>query len=172
MGFLGHAFLHSTTLNTLSSRAYSSLRGKNMSSNNDDLEVVRTYLANLSDLKIESLIAALHPDIVMIAPFAPEPLYPRKIDGKEAATAIFHSIPQIIAPPNFFDINIDPLQRPGEFICTLASDTKAIPTNLPYKNRYLFRITVRDGLIAGFTEYFDPIVLVKALGGTVKLPGV
>lgn len=143
-----------------------------MSSNNDDLEVVRTYLANLSDLKIESLIAALHPDIVMIAPFAPEPLYPRKIDGKEAATAIFHSIPQIIAPPNFFDINIDPLQRPGEFICTLASDTKAIPTNLPYKNRYLFRITVRDGLIAGFTEYFDPIVLVKALGGTVKLPGV
>jgi hypothetical protein len=37
-----------------------------------------------------------------------------------------------------------------------------------YKNDYIGRFTVRDGKIVRFAEYYDPVRLVIALGGSVN----
>lgn len=39
-----------------------------------------------------------------------------------------------------------------------------------YRNNYVVRATVQDGKIVRFAEYFDPIKLVIAMGGTVSIP--
>ena len=46
------------------------------------------------------------------------------------------------------------------------------PTNAPYRNEYVSRFTVRDGRITRFAEYYDPIRLVIALGGSVRNGGI
>ncbi|PNP60700.1 hypothetical protein FNYG_14573 [Fusarium nygamai] len=142
-----------------------------MSSSDKDLELVRAYIAALSDFNLEALLATIHPDVVVNAPFSLEPLLPRKVEGKEAISAAYQSVLKVMAPPHLFDLNIEPLQTPGEFLCTFSSDSKILTTNLPYKNHYIIRFTIRDGLVAGITEYFNPTVLITALGGIVALPG-
>ena len=43
-------------------------------------------------------------------------------------------------------------------------------TSFPYCNEYIGRFNVRDGKIASFAEYLDPIRFVLAIGGTVSPP--
>jgi len=144
-----------------------------MSNNEKDLDMLRAHFSAVSSLKIDAILDTFHPDIIIKAPFTPEVFkarVPDKIQGKEAVSKFFKSLLDLVAPLNFFDLEIEPLQKPGEFVCRFASDTKILATNLPYRNHYISRISVRDGLIIGISEYYDPIVLITSLGGGVTLP--
>jgi ketosteroid isomerase-like protein len=44
------------------------------------------------------------------------------------------------------------------------------PTGAEYRNEYVALFTVREEKITRFVEYFDPIRLVIALGGSVQPP--
>jgi ketosteroid isomerase-like protein len=72
---------------------------------------------------------------------------------------------------NFTGYRIDALEgRPGEWVAEYSSDTRVIPTDRPYRNTYISRFSVREGRITRLAEFFDPIVLVTALGGEVRMP--
>ena len=53
-------------------------------------------------------------------------------------------------------------------IAEFNSDMVMKPTGAAYRNEYVARFTVRDGRITRFAEYYDPIRLVIALGGSVR----
>lgn len=143
-----------------------------MNTLDNDLEVLRIYFETTSKLDIQGVLATFHDDIVVEAPFTPEilPLVPRRMDGKAAIAALYNALPGLVAPLNMSDINIEPLQKLGEYICTYKGNSRMLATGLPYRNRYISRISMKDGKIIYFYEYYDAIELLVAVGGSVTLP--
>ena len=73
-----------------------------------------------------------------------------------------------MSPLGFHDIEIKPLAAEGEYVAEYRSDCTMLPTGAPYRNRYVGLFTVRDGKLAEFAEYFDPVVFLEALGAKIE----
>ena len=41
-------------------------------------------------------------------------------------------------------------------------------TGRDYRNRYVFRITLKDGKVTSFREYYNPIIAARAFGRTIE----
>lgn len=136
----------------------------------DGAAVVRAYLDAVSVLDVAAIVATFHPEIVLHIPYAPDGI-PRIVEGRTAAAEWFAGLPGLVAPMRFADHDIRALQQGGEFVAEYTGDSTVLPTGLPYRNRYISRFTVRDGLVVRLAEYFDPVELIRALGGSVAMPG-
>ena len=56
-----------------------------------------------------------------------------------------------------------------ELVAEYRSDMK-LTNGRPYSNTYIVRATIDDDKIVRFVEYFDPVPLIEAIGGTVQIP--
>lgn len=141
-----------------------------MSSSDPD-EVVRRYLDAVGALDLDALADTFADEVVMDLPYAPQG-FPRRVEGKGEVTAFFAGLPAIITPLRFHDYRLEALaDDPGSIVAQYASDARILTTERPYRNSYVARFRIRGGAITWFAEYFDPITLVEALGGTVTMPG-
>jgi len=131
--------------------------------------VVRAYLDAVSAPDIPAVQDTFHPEIVLRIPYAP-PGIPQVVEGKEAADPWFAGLPDLLAPMNFADHDIRALAEEGEYVAEYTSDSRVLTTGRPYRNTYISRFTVRDGLIVRLAEHFDNLALVVALGATVTMP--
>jgi uncharacterized protein len=137
-----------------------------------NLAVVQEYLDAINVWDFEKKQELLAEDAVFEMPFAP-PGFEARIEGRDEIIAFVKTVPSIIDAENLHEFRLETLHSdPGEVVATYKSDMVIKPTNLPYKNRYITRWTVRDGKIKYFAEYYDPIALVIALGGTVQAPSL
>jgi uncharacterized protein len=133
-------------------------------------EVVERYFEIMNELDIDALGDLFAEDIVFRLPFAPAPV-PRRTEGKDAVLEVYAGFPSLVSPLGFHDIRIDALAQDGGFLAEYRSDCTMLPTGAPYRNAYVGRFTVRDGKIAEFAEFFDPVVFLEALGSTIAAPG-
>lgn len=137
----------------------------------DDTAVIERYLDAVSELNLSALAETFAPHVVMDLPYAPAG-FPKQVSGAEGVRGFFDGMPQMISPLRFHDRRIDAVEgTPGEYVAEYRSDARILATGRPYRNTYISRFTIRDGLITQFAEYFDPAVLIEALGGTVAMPG-
>ena len=136
-----------------------------------NLDLVRRFIDAINDSwNIDALRALVSDDFVFEIPFAPD-WFPVRFAGKEAALAFLDSVREIMEPENLHALRIDAYATdPGELIAQYRSDTRMLKTQLPYRNEYVARFTVRDGRITRFMEYLDPIRYVVAIGGKVDPP--
>jgi ketosteroid isomerase-like protein len=133
-------------------------------------EVVERYFEIMNRLDIEALGDLFADDVVFRLPFAPEPV-PRRTEGKAAVLEVYAGFPSLVSPLGFHDIDVQPLAEEGKYVAEYRSDCTMLPTGAPYRNHYLGRFTVRDGTIAEFAEFFDPVVFLEALGARIERPG-
>lgn len=137
----------------------------------DPTEVVRRYLDAVGALDLDALADTFAADVVMDLPYAP-PGFPPRVEGAEHVNAFFAALPEMITPLGFHDYELHVLaDDPDSVLAHYASDARIKPTDRPYRNRYISRFRVQNGAITWFAEYFDPLVLVEALGGSVTMPG-
>ncbi|EXJ68316.1 uncharacterized protein A1O5_08931 [Cladophialophora psammophila CBS 110553] len=137
-----------------------------------DLERLRDYFDATSKLEVEKAKSLFHEDIVIEAPFTPKLIsaaVPKRMEGQQAAFAMYDSLPKMVTPLNFSNIQIYPLQEPEEFLATYQSSATMLATSLPYKQSYISRFRFKDEKIILIAEYYDAITLLTALGGSVKL---
>jgi ketosteroid isomerase-like protein len=128
---------------------------------------VERYFEIMNRLEIDALADLFADDVVFRLPFAPEPV-PQLTEGKEAVMAVYAGFPDLVSPLGFHDIEVKPLAAEGEYVATYRSDCTMLPTGAPYRNQYIALFTVRDGKLAAFAEYFDPLVFLEALGQKVS----
>ena len=131
-------------------------------------DVVVAYLDAVGRLDLPAIEATFAEDVELVLPYAP-PGFPKVSSGRAAAMQVYPE--GLMDPMRFSGHRIDALEgRPGEWVAEYTSDTRVLTTGRPYRNTYISRFSVRDGRITRLVEFFDPIVLVTALGGEVQTP--
>lgn len=140
------------------------LRQQNMS-------LVRQFIDAINDdWNVERLQALISDDFLFTIPFAPA-WFQVRYEGRENAIAFLDTVRQLMDPENLHELRLNTLfDDPAEVVVDYKSDTRMKATNLPYRNEYIGRFTVRNGRITRFAEYLDPIRFVIAMGGMVEPP--
>lgn len=114
-------------------------------------------------LSADSLLDLFAENVVFEFPYAPDGL-PRWLDGKAALAVHLEKLGPLIAfgPMVLGDVHADGETVIFEFSCT----GKAVHTGAAYDQVYISVVTVRDGRIARYRDYWNPIVVLTALGGS------
>jgi uncharacterized protein len=129
--------------------------------------IVRRYIDAINAWDFDAKRELLAEDAIFEMPYAPEG-FERRIEGRDNIIAFVETVPSIIDAENLHDVRLETYHSDaGEIVAEYRSDMVIKPTNAEYRNEYVSRFTVRDGRITRFAEYYDPIRLVVALGGTV-----
>jgi uncharacterized protein len=129
--------------------------------------IVSRYIDAINNWDFDTQRELLADDAVFEMPYAPDG-FDRKFVGRDNIIGFVETVPAFIDAENLHDVVIETLHAdPGEIVATYKSDMVIKPTGAAYRNDYITRWTVRDGQVARFAEYYDPIRLVIALGGSV-----
>ena len=136
-----------------------------------NIGIVNRYIdaINRSDLDTQRQLFA--EDAIFEMPYAPAGLE-RRFVGRDEILAFLETVPTLTDAENLHDVRLETYHSdPGEVIAEYKSDMVMKPTGVEYRNEYIALFTVRDGRITRFAEYYDPIRLVVALGGSVRTRG-
>jgi uncharacterized protein len=134
-----------------------------------NMDIALRYLEAINGWDFDVKRELLDPGVVFEMRFAPAG-FPRRIAGVDELMEFLAPLPESIITEGLYDIQIETLHSdPGEVIAFYKSDMQMVQP-VDYRNEYVTRLTVRDGKITRFCEYFDPIPLVVAFGGSVTPP--
>ena len=101
-------------------------------------------------------------DGVQEFPYSPDG-YPKRIEGQKAIAAYLADYPEKfkldrIVQPVFY-------HSAGVLVAEFGVEGTAVPTGKPYNQRYISVIEHRGGLITRYVDYWNPLVVLEALGG-------
>lgn len=139
------------------------------STQSGDKQVIEAYLDAVGSLRVADVAPLFHEDGRVLLPYAPLGI-PQEVAGKSAIGDYYEALPQMIGALNFSDYRVRATETPGEYVAEYTSDATMRATGASYRNTYITKVTVTDGQITELTEFFDPIRLVEAMGGTVVPP--
>ena len=102
-------------------------------------------------------------DVVFEFPYAPEGL-PKRLEGRAALAAHLARIGPLLS---FGTMELGDVHAAGETVVIESSCTgQGAATGVPYNQTYVSVVTLRDGRIAHYRDYWNPLVVLAALGGT------
>ncbi|WEB38528.1 nuclear transport factor 2 family protein [Streptomyces yunnanensis] len=91
-------------------------------------------------------------------PFAPEGR-PRRLEGKSAVAAYMRDYPQHIELHDFPHLTIHQTQRTGTIIAEMSAVGRLVATDEPFAMSYVAVVTVADGRIAHYRDYWNPLAV-------------
>lgn len=133
-----------------------------------NIALVRRYLDALNQWDLDAMRGMTTEDVVFEVPFRMEG-FERYTRGRDRYIELLRqaSTVMIDGSENLYDIFVDTLgSNPNELYAEYKSDMK-LRSGAPYRNEYVARFAVREGRIARFAEYLNPIVLFTAMGGRI-----
>jgi ketosteroid isomerase-like protein len=132
-----------------------------------NIAIVQRYIDAINAWDFDTKRSLLHPNMVFEMPFAP-PGFENRFEGAESYLAFAKAAMDVVGDENLHDVRIETFASdPGEIVTFYKSNMVFKTTGAEYRNDYIGRWTVRDGKITYFAEYYDPIRLTVALGGSV-----
>jgi ketosteroid isomerase-like protein len=102
-------------------------------------------------------------DVLVEFPFAPAGT-PSRLDGRVAIFEYLRNYPKIIDVHEIGSLEIYPTDRPDTVIGEWSAKGHVIPNGNAYNMSYATFVTVRDGSIVNYREYWNPLALAQALG--------
>lgn len=100
-------------------------------------------------------------DGVQEFPYSPEG-YPKRLEGRTAIADYLADYPE--------KFQLDRIVQPvfhlstGVLVLEFGVEGKGVPTGKPYNQRYISVIEHHDGLITRYVDYWNPLVVMEALG--------
>jgi ketosteroid isomerase-like protein len=107
-------------------------------------------------------------DGTMEFPFAPDG-YPQRLDGRGVITEYLRDYTDHVDLRAITSRTVHQTIDPDVVVVEFEVDGSAVRTGRPYRMRYISVITVRDGEIAGYRDYWSPLAAAEALGGADEL---
>ena len=90
----------------------------------------------------------------------------RRIEGRKAIGQALPKFPVVASNWKFTDLRLFQTLYPNIFFVAYKANAYVATTQNTYESRYLARITVRDGKIAGYNELWDRDAKAAAFGTT------
>ncbi|TWF81764.1 ketosteroid isomerase-like protein [Pseudonocardia hierapolitana] len=107
-------------------------------------------------------------DGAMEFPFAPDG-YPQRLDGRAAVAEYLRDYTDHVDLRAITSRTVHRTADPEVVVVEFEVDGIAVRTGRPYRMRYISVITVRNGEIAGYRDYWSPLAAAEALGGADEL---
>ncbi|WP_411839039.1 nuclear transport factor 2 family protein [Paracoccus sp. ME4] len=110
----------------------------------------------------EGLVNLFAEDVVFEFPYAPEGL-PRRLDGSAALGAHMARLGPLLSfgPMQLGDVHDAGATVVFEFTCC----GRGLVTGAPYDQHYVSVVTLRDGRIVRYRDFWNPLAVLTALGG-------
>lgn len=130
--------------------------------------MLRQALGPLVDADAEGFIDMMAPDGVMEFPYAP-PGYVTRIEGRVALADYLAGFGDILAIDRMTEPTVHLTRNPNVVILEFGCIGRGQKTGQPYDQRYISVITLRDGRIVRYLDYWNPLVALAAVGGVDEL---
>ena len=111
---------------------------------------------------VEGWMAIYASDAVHEFPFAPEGA-PRELVGRDAIAAYMSRLPSLIHFGALSNVRVR--EAGDELIIEATGHHRRITDNAARELSYVWFITLRDGRVARFRDYMNPLQLSKAVSG-------
>ncbi|MFF4958946.1 nuclear transport factor 2 family protein [Streptomyces sp. NPDC001222] len=121
-------------------------------------ELYRHGLRLLLDKNIGDWIGLWAEDGVMEFPFAPRG-WPRRLEGREAVAGYMRHYPDHIDLHDFPDLRIHETTDPATIVAEMRGVGRLVRTGAPFDMTYVAVVTVRDGRIAAYRDYWNPLAV-------------
>ncbi|MGC4875775.1 nuclear transport factor 2 family protein [Micromonospora sp. DT43] len=109
-------------------------------------------------------IALFAEDAVLELPFAP-PGQPRRVAGRVELHEYLINYPALLDVREIHDRTVYETRNPEVIVVEFVASGFVVATNRPYELRYIAVLTIRDGQLAHYRDYWDPIAAQELLGG-------
>jgi ketosteroid isomerase-like protein len=126
-------------------------------------QTVRDFLSLLSQKDLDTWLKLWTEDAVQDMPFSP-PEFPSRLEGRKAIAKHYSSLPQAVGKMDFLDLKLYPLQDPDWILAEYRGEIEVLSTGRPYNNHYCGLFQLRNGKIALFREYYNPLTLREGFG--------
>jgi ketosteroid isomerase-like protein len=94
---------------------------------------------------------------------------PRRLDGREAVRGHLAGYPELVDVREIPPVTVHHTRRPETIVVEFTALGRTVRTGEPYQLDYITVITVRDGLITHYRDYWSPLAAAAAAG---ELPGL
>ncbi|GGZ73607.1 nuclear transport factor 2 family protein [Streptomyces bluensis] len=131
-----------------------------MSAPTSPADVYRHSLRLLLDKDIPAWVGLWAEDGLMEFPFAPDG-WPRRLEGKEAIAAYMRPYPDHIDLHDFPDLRIHPTTDPETIVVEMRGVGRLVQTDSPFDMTYIAVVTVQDGLITSYRDYWNPLAVLE-----------
>ncbi|EHK88432.1 hypothetical protein SZMC14600_05372 [Saccharomonospora azurea SZMC 14600] len=121
-------------------------------------DLYRRSLQLLLDKNISAWVGLWAEDGIMEFPFAPQ-YWPKRLDGKEAIAAYMHHYPDHIDLHDFPEVQIHDTTAPHTIVVEMRGVGRLVETESPFDMRYIAVVTVHDGRITSYRDYWNPTIL-------------
>jgi ketosteroid isomerase-like protein len=101
-------------------------------------------------------------------PFAP-PGYPPRVEGRVAVHEYLRGYPDLFDVREIADKVVHRTADPEVVIVEMEAAGFVVATGRPYRLRYIAVITVRDGEIRHYRDYWNPLAATEVMGGAEQL---
>ena len=126
--------------------------------------MLRTALGDLLAPEARSFTEIFAEGGVMEFPYAP-PGGVQRLDGRQALIGYLPKVAAAIKFERMTKPTIHRTQTPGVVILEFGAEGRCRQTGQPYPQRYVSVITVRDGHITHYRDYWNPLITLRAMGG-------
>lgn len=125
--------------------------------------MLKAALGPRVDQAASGFVEMMAPDGVMEFPYAPAGGVTR-IEGREALSAYLARFGEVLAIDHMTEPTVHLTQDPDVVILEFGCVGRGLKTGVPYIQRYISVITLEAGRIVRYVDYWNPLMVVAAIG--------
>ncbi|PWI46009.1 nuclear transport factor 2 family protein [Streptomyces sp. ICBB 8177] len=129
-----------------------------MSTNTAPVDLYRHGLQALLDKDIPAWVDLWDENGIFEFPFAPEG-WPKRLEGKAAVAGYMRDYPDHIDLHDFPYVEIHQTTAPETIVVEMRGVGRLVDTDSPFDMAYIAVVTVKNGLIAHYRDYWNPLAV-------------
>jgi ketosteroid isomerase-like protein len=94
---------------------------------------------------------------------------PRQLAGREEVRSYMAALPELVDVREIPAITVHHTERPDTVVVEFTGTGHTVRTGEPYRLDYIAVITVQDGLITRYRDYWSPLAVAEAAGTLPEL---
>lgn len=126
--------------------------------------LLRAALGDLLMPDADTFLDMVADDIVMEFPYAPPAAVPR-VTGKAALAEYLPGAASLITIESMSEPVVHRTQDTGVVILEFTCKGHGTETGIAYDQTYISVVTVADGYITQYRDYWNPLIALRAMGG-------